>query len=402
MSVALAYSVRAAEPRFIDDAALHAVQFVDPKVGWAVGDAGVVWHTIDGGATWESLPTSTALSLRSLHFVNALVGWVAGREELVGGGSVGVLLYTRDGGESWHRVMANTLPGINHIRFGDPKTGYLLCDASDQYPAGVFQSKDGGRTWQPLPGPRGPGYLTGDFKDGTTGALAGPWCRLATVRPDGFGAVDVDKLGGRKRARLAVAGPTGHRGRSGRPGVDQYQYRRSLGFRRFEIAGRRVGGRRFSLRHTAGEHVWVAGRPGSVILHSSNHGGTWKVFPTGQNLPLNGLFFFDEKRGWAVGEYGTILATEDGGKKWTVQQRGGQRAAVLFVNARSSDCPLDTVALLGVEEGHLTTAVRMTAADALRGPGAGQRSAAVQRRGASGGRWQRRIVLAIPDPATSG
>src|SRR3954447_13123186 len=91
VSAALACAGRAGEPAFIDDAALHAVQFVDPRVGWAVGDDGVVWHTLDGGGTWEPQPTFTRASLRSLHFLDALVGWVAGREELPGGGSVGVL-----------------------------------------------------------------------------------------------------------------------------------------------------------------------------------------------------------------------------------------------------------------------------------------------------------------------
>ena len=43
----------AAPPRYFDDAPLRAVQFVDRNEGWAVGDEGVVWHTIDGGDHWE-------------------------------------------------------------------------------------------------------------------------------------------------------------------------------------------------------------------------------------------------------------------------------------------------------------------------------------------------------------
>ena len=34
-----------------EDAALHAVQFLDADEGWAAGDEGAVWHTIDGGRT---------------------------------------------------------------------------------------------------------------------------------------------------------------------------------------------------------------------------------------------------------------------------------------------------------------------------------------------------------------
>src|SRR5262245_30781905 len=78
-----------AEVRYFEDAALHAVQFVDHQEGWAVGDEGVVWHTIDGGKNWERQPTGTRASLRDLHFLNVVFGWVVGREELpYGGGSV--------------------------------------------------------------------------------------------------------------------------------------------------------------------------------------------------------------------------------------------------------------------------------------------------------------------------
>src|SRR5438128_363144 len=42
-------AVFAAVPKHIDDAPLRGVQFIDGNEGWAVGDDGVVWHTIDGG-----------------------------------------------------------------------------------------------------------------------------------------------------------------------------------------------------------------------------------------------------------------------------------------------------------------------------------------------------------------
>src|SRR5438132_611793 len=78
--------VHAADLRYFDDAALHAVQFIEEegqtREGWAVGDDGVVWHSTDGGKNWERQPTGTRASLRSLHFLTPLHGWVAGREEL--------------------------------------------------------------------------------------------------------------------------------------------------------------------------------------------------------------------------------------------------------------------------------------------------------------------------------
>src|SRR5436190_1023870 len=109
----------AGELRYFEDATLRAVQFIDAQEGWAVGDEGVVWHSIDGVKFWERLPTGVRASLRSLHFQTPYVGWVVGREELPGGRSAGVVLYTDDGGLSWRRILVNALPGLHLVRFVD-------------------------------------------------------------------------------------------------------------------------------------------------------------------------------------------------------------------------------------------------------------------------------------------
>src|SRR5438132_2574961 len=98
----LAPAAAGADARPFEDAAVRAVQFVDEHEGWAAGDDGVVWHSIDGGRTWERQPTGVRASLRSVCFLDPYTGWVAGREERPHpGGSVGVLLVTRDGGLIW-------------------------------------------------------------------------------------------------------------------------------------------------------------------------------------------------------------------------------------------------------------------------------------------------------------
>src|SRR5207245_11065165 len=89
----------------------------------------------------------------------------------------------------------------------------------------------------------------------------------------------------------------------------------------------------------------------------------WAVAAAWQVLPRNGLFFLTAQRGWAVGEFGSILSTADGGKSWHVQQRCGQRAAVLFVHARATGLPLETLSILGGEEGYLAAGLRVLAPD---------------------------------------
>ncbi|MCC6417518.1 MAG: hypothetical protein IT429_04650 [Gemmataceae bacterium] len=354
---------QAADPRHFEDAALRAVQFVDARQGWAVGAEGVVWHTIDGGDTWERLPTGTRASLRSLHFLSPLCGWVAGREELPGGGSVGVLLYTEDGGETWHRLLKNAVPGLNFIRFTDARTGYVLGDGSDQYPTGVFKTTDSGRTWEPVKGPRCPGWLSGDFQDAQGGALAGAWSRLATVNKGAFGIARVDPLG--VRSPLALQLHDAHGLAVGQGGLLLTSSSGGARWGPVELKLPRevLAIWDFHAVHRLREHVWVAGRPGSVVLHSANRGETWQILKTRQPLPLHGIYFFDEQRGWAVGELGTVLSTRDGGKTWVVQRRGGQRAAALFVHARAADLPVEALPALGLEDGHLAACVRVTTPD---------------------------------------
>src|SRR6476646_10879641 len=139
----------AAPPRNYDDAPLRAVRFVDKNEGWAVGDHGCVWHTIDGGKNWERQLTGTTASLRGVQFLTPYIGFVVGRTELPhGAGSAGVVLTTADGGATWNEVSSGLLPGLNAVQFFDEKTGVVAGDASNTFPSGAFRTEDGGKSWK--------------------------------------------------------------------------------------------------------------------------------------------------------------------------------------------------------------------------------------------------------------
>src|SRR5439155_15687347 len=208
-----------------------------------------------------------------------------------------------------------------------------------------------------------PSWLGGDFLDGKTGALAGAWSRLGSVRNGDFGNADVDLFGGRNLHGIQLRHNKTFA--VGQGGLVLYSTKlgASWGFADTKLPQDLLAVWDFHGVCALGDKVWIVGRPGSAVLCSDDRGTSWKVARTGQPLPLNGVHFFDEQRGWAVGEFGTILATADGGKTWKVQHRGGQRAAVLCVHTRGQDLPLDTLALLGAEQGYLTATVRVAAAD---------------------------------------
>jgi photosystem II stability/assembly factor-like uncharacterized protein len=365
IGLAMAFPAQGAEQRHPDDATLHAVQFLDPDVGYAVGDDGVILKTIDGGKRWQLLSSNVLASLRSLHMLTDLVGWVVGREELPygGGGSVGVVLYTQDGGETWRRIMPDTVPGLNHVRFGDPDTGIMVGDSSDRYSTGAFLTTDGGRKWLPVAGPLCTSWLAADFLDGKTGALAGAWSCLGTLRDGKLGKASVEAFGGRNIHSMQIRRPKSFAVGQGGLVLESKTLGAGWDFSKTKLSQDMLAAWDFHAVSCVGDKVWIVGRPGSAVLHSPDNGATWTVCKTGQALPLNSVHFFDETRGWAVGACGCVLASTDSGRTWTVQRRGGQRAAVLCVNARAEDLPIDTVAMLAGDHGLLTAALLATGPD---------------------------------------
>ncbi|MBI3408915.1 MAG: hypothetical protein HY040_11225 [Planctomycetes bacterium] len=349
---------------FPEDAALRAVHFVDSKEGWAVGDEGGIWHSIDGGQTWEQQQSGVRGSLRSVTFLNPYIGWAAGREEMANGqGSVGVLLFTRDGGEKWQRILHNALPGLNQVKFIDPKTGFVVGDGTEQFATGIFKTMDGGRSWEPIQGPRSATLLACEFVSGREAILGGAWSRLATLRSDGVGKIDIDTLGGRaiqgmaNTPRRAIAVGQGGLVLSSTTAGARW------GYADVKLPTEVLATIDWNAIASVGNKAWIAGRPGTVLLHTKDGGDTWQLLKTGQPLPLHGVFFLDDKTGWAVGEMGLVLATTDGGQSWNSQRQGGKHAAAMLVHALPKDVPLDTLAQCGADEGYLVTALRLTAPD---------------------------------------
>ena len=357
------FTLAADGPHF-GDAAVRCLQFVDENEGWAGGDDGVVWHTIDGGKTWERQPTGVRASLRAIQFLTPYCGWAVGRTELPGGGSMGVVLGTTDGGLKWKVLNSNSVPGLNVVKFFGDREGIAAGDGSEAFPSGLFLTLDGGRNWKPVPGVRNPTWLAGDFSDPETGVLAGAWNRLAPVREGMLGVADVDSLGGRNVTGLKLNGDRAVAvGQGGLVMVSAETAGVRWGFPDLKLPKELRAAIDFNAVAVSGANVWAVGRPGSVVFHSADHGATWEMHKTGQPVPLHAVYFLDDKRGWAAGELGTILATTDGGKTWTMQRQGGMRSAVLFVHANAKDIPLATVAALGGDEGYFAVGLGVTCSD---------------------------------------
>jgi len=63
---------------------------------------------------------------------------------------------------------------------------------------------------------------------------------------------------------------------------------------------------------------WAVGSFGAVV-HTTNGGENWNQQSSGSNKDLNCVHFIDSITGWICGSQGTILKTTDGGNSWSPQ-----------------------------------------------------------------------------------
>ena len=73
----------------------------------------------------------------------------------------------------------------------------------------------------------------------------------------------------------------------------------------------------------------AVGAYGAIYL-TRNGGKTWESRDSGTRVALFSVDFADAQRGWAVGKSGEILATTDGGKTWTRQKSPIDAGKALF------------------------------------------------------------------------
>jgi photosystem II stability/assembly factor-like uncharacterized protein len=246
---------------------LHSVCLSsDGTRGCAVGDYGVALRTVDSGLTWTRV---YPLSIRSLRSV-ALSGdgqhaWIAGE--------FGSLFYSGDGGQTWKSAdgvsMDDTLESVTFS--SDGLHGWVA--GQDGI---MLLSVDGGLTWKHARGIAKSETLQSVFfsADGLRGWTVGD-----------YGAIYRSADGGASWAKA--------------DDVPTDVFLESVAFA------------------LDGQHGWAAGDAATLLL-TSDAGRTWQKparLPTGQDLLSIG-FAADGQHGWATGTYGTFLSSDDGGQTW--------------------------------------------------------------------------------------
>jgi photosystem II stability/assembly factor-like uncharacterized protein len=96
---------------------LFSVHFADSMNGWAVGMAGIIIHSADGGNTWFPQNSPITDTLFSVSFANATTGYIAGEKNI---------LKTTNGGVTWSVITsASANQSFYSIQFTDVNKGWV-------------------------------------------------------------------------------------------------------------------------------------------------------------------------------------------------------------------------------------------------------------------------------------
>jgi photosystem II stability/assembly factor-like uncharacterized protein len=135
-------------------------------VVWAFFTGLGLFRSTDRGNTWEPrrLPVSQPGVSQGISFVDGQQGWysTSGSPETQCNGQETVIWHTTDGGATWQPV-ANSGIAITQCKAGlsfiDPMDGFLGAWDQNHRPT-IYRSSDGGRSWAGATLPDPPGFVT--------------------------------------------------------------------------------------------------------------------------------------------------------------------------------------------------------------------------------------------------
>ena len=328
----------------------HEVFFADETHGWAVGRRSgevtqwwqVIFHTQDGGNTWETqyehAPPLDGLfsyhQLDSVYFTDHQNGWAVGMSETywnpdlgTSGGweHHGAILHTTDGGLNWEEQGGELYDDWDleffAVQFLDSQNGWAL--AAGRFPsANIFlaHTTDGGTHWNWVDT-----EIEGHIK-----------ITLSTVQGD---VVFTDEQHG-----WAVGG-LGEVIHTDDGGAHWVKQELSCGYPSCPI-------RCFAVEFVDNQVGWIAGEQ---FYHTTDSGAQWLPQDIGVGGDLQDIQFLDDRVGWLAGERGVLMYTSDGGNRWHELESGTPFAlrGLFFVNPTRGWIVGDYGTILSYEADHL-------------------------------------------------
>lgn len=360
----------------VQGATIFAVDFLDskPNTGWGAGLGGMVLKTTDGGASWATMPTDTNVNLFDVDFTSANNGWATGNDiyagsvvlrttdggntwtsqtlgsqsislqaisfngnngavvgagkafyttnggsswvastginglhflnsvqmvtTLVGyaGGSGGAIYKTTNGGESWSQQTSNTTSEITSLNFVDSSKGFAVASYDSHTAGRLLRTIDGGTTWT-----------------ASTDGLIGVSLWGVDLTGSGNNTLVAVGKGGAilKRANAdtwssgTVINDIASGLNSGTPSSGTTSDLYDVDFPAVQAGPNYTG--------------YASGAAG-VITKTADTAANWTMQAGGNAVNLRDSSFIDANTGWLVGDYGTVIYTDDRGETWETRE----------------------------------------------------------------------------------
>jgi photosystem II stability/assembly factor-like uncharacterized protein len=323
--------------------------------GCAVGPMGTIMITEDGGHSWQKVSIGSDADLYRVKFVSENEGWAAGgrmrmaetnesmRHDQRGG--YGYIFHTIDGGKSWECQFAERGRHLFALDFTDKNTGYACGERGF-----LIKTTDGGKHWNILPTTGTLNWLYGmKFKDELTGFAVGlnetvikttdggkTWKQLGAV-PDrefyGFKPIYRD---------ISINGNTacivGQNGTILISSDGGDTWKPSATFYKNEI--RELMDLRY-VRFVSPMKGYAIGELGTMIMTTDDGGLNWNYRTTGQSEWLRALWADPSGKLLVTGERGKIIGSTDNGLTWNVINGEETKIDIMTMMAHGDDAPID-------------------------------------------------------------
>ncbi|MDD4191737.1 MAG: YCF48-related protein, partial [Mangrovibacterium sp.] len=332
---------------------LMDIQFVEEN-GWAVGAMGTILRTRGGGESWEKIPLNSIADFYRVKFINKNQGWIAGGRIRIADtnesmrhderGGYGYIYHTRDGGETWECQFAERGRHLFALDFVDGNIGYACGERGF-----LIKTVDGGKTWKELNTTGTLNWLYGmTFIDKNAGFAVGQNETVIKTIDGGktweHVKADADRkfYGFRPIYRdIAFNGNTGcivgqngtivvshDGGESWSPSATFYKnsVRELMDLR--------------SVKFVTAQHGYAVGELGNRIMVTEDGGRNWVYRDTGQSGWLRALYAGPSGRLYAVGERENIMKSSDQGLSWIKQHGVDTKADILLLMAHGDDAPI--------------------------------------------------------------
>jgi photosystem II stability/assembly factor-like uncharacterized protein len=242
---------------------LSCTDFLNALTGYAVGDAGTIIKTTNGGINWIILNSNTTQRLMSVDFIDENTGLVTGIN--------GNILKTTDGGNNWTITTVNA--GLLGVHLVNTNVAYIAGFANNN--GAVLKTTNGGNNWIIINTGYPIGLLSVYFSTINNGCVAGSLGRILYTTNGGL------------EWKAANSDAT----------IEQF----------------------WSIYFTDTLTGYIAGRYLSGVIFKTTDGGkNWIRFFT-SNIRFQSIRFINAFTGYSAGSYGGILKTTDAGQSWVQQ-----------------------------------------------------------------------------------